>query len=170
MINMARDAGIRPLVLEAVEERNEFQKRMLFQKITGRFGQDLSALTIGIWGLAFKPETDDIREAPSLALLRQLVGAGARVKAYDPFAINIARQELPPEWFKDGRVEFPQHQYDVAESADALVLVTEWRSFRSLDINRLAKTMRQRIIFDGRNLYDGSRLRNQDFEYFGIGR
>jgi UDPglucose 6-dehydrogenase len=170
LISMAREAGLRPSVLEAVEERNELQKSMLFQKITGRFGPNLSGLTIGLWGLAFKPETDDVRDAPSLALLRQLVKAGARVKAYDPFAMTVARSQLPSEWFKDGRVDFLQDQYDVAKSADGLVLVTEWRTFRSLDVDQLAKTMRQRIIFDGRNLYDGFRLRNQDFEYFGIGR
>lgn len=170
LIHAARKAGLRPLVLEAVEARNELQKSVLFEKITGHFGQNLSGLTVGIWGLAFKPETDDVRDAPSLALLRELVRAGARVKAYDPFAMNVARHELPLEWFRDGRVEFLQHQYDVADGSDALVLVTEWRTFRSLDVGQLAKTMRQRIIFDGRNVYDGSRLRNQGFEYFGIGR
>ena len=170
LIHLARNARMEPVVLHAVDTRNERQKRVLFEKITGRFGTALSGLTFGMWGLAFKPNTDDVREATSMVLLRQLIDAGARVKAYDPVAMDNARRELPPDWIAGNLVQFSRHQYDVVDDADALVLVTEWRSFRSLDIRRLVQGMRSRIIFDGRNQYSPKELCAQGFEYFGIGR
>jgi len=105
-----------------------------------------------------------------MVLLRQLIDAGARVKAYDPVAMENASRELPAEWIERAQVQFARQQYDVVDDADALILITEWLSFRSLDIQRLASGMRSRIIFDGRNQYDPAYLRAQGFEYFGIGR
>ena len=170
LIQIAHDLQINPLVLEAVHARNELQKRVLFEKIIARFGQNLRGLTFGVWGLAFKPETDDIREASSMVLLHQLIDAGANVKAYDPAAMVAARRELPGHWFEQGRIQLTEHQYDASDNADALVLVTEWRSFRSLDLDQLTRAMKSSIIFDGRNQYDPYYLRGQGFEYFGIGR
>ena len=170
LIRVAHDVGVTPLVLEAVETRNELQKHVLFEKITVRFGQDLHGLTFAVWGLAFKPGTDDIREAPALVLLSQLLQAGAVVKAYDPVAMDMVRREMSKQDLEQDRIQFARHQYDAVSNTDALVLVTEWQSFRTLDIGQLARSMRKRIIFDGRNQYRPQELRAQGFEYFGIGR
>jgi UDPglucose 6-dehydrogenase len=170
LVHMARENGVEPMILSAVEARNEAQKHRLFERIAARFGPDLGGLTIGIWGLAFKPGTDDMREAPSVVLLRQLVDAGAKVKAYDPVAIEAARRTLPAQWFNSGRVTLTEHQYDALDGVAALALVTEWKPFRYPDFGVVKKRMSQPIIFDGRNLYDPAELRGLGFEYFGIGR
>jgi UDPglucose 6-dehydrogenase len=166
----AREHGIESLILNAVEARNEAQKGRLFEKIQAHFGASLSGLTFGVWGLAFKPGTDDMREAPSLVLLEQLLGAGANAKAYDPVAMQVARRTLPPEWFAGGRLTFAENQYDALDDIAALVLVTEWKPFRYPDFGVLKKRMKEPIIFDGRNLYDPAELRALGFKYFGIGR
>jgi len=166
----ARGYGIEPMILTAVEARNEAQKRRLFEKITARFGADLTGLTFGVWGLAFKPGTDDMREAPSVVLLQQLIAAGAAVKAYDPVAMEAARLALPAQWFESGQVTLAAHQYDALDDVAALVLVTEWKPFRYPDFGVVKKRMKRPIIFDGRNLYDPAELRRLNFEYFGIGR
>jgi UDPglucose 6-dehydrogenase len=170
IIHMARQNGFSPLVLQAVEDRNAQQKHYLFEKISQRFGKDLSGLTLAVWGLAFKPGTDDMREAPSTVLLEALIAAGARVKAYDPVAMDVARREWPAEWFKSGKVELVKHQNDAVASADALVLVTEWKPFRHPDFDAIKIALRQPIIFDGRNQYDPAALRRAGFEYKGVGR
>lgn len=127
-------------------------------------------MMFGIWGLAFKPETDDMREAPSLVLLQELVAAGARIRAYDPVAMDVAREILPEAWFETKRLELVDHQYSALEGVDAMVLVTEWKPFRHPDIAAMKRMMKQPIIFDGRNLYEPSGLRDAGFEYAGIGR
>lgn len=170
LIHMARQHELDPSVLQAVHDRNEVQKHILFEKITARFGGDLSDRVIGVWGLAFKPGTDDIREAPAVVLLHELIGAGARVKAHDPVAMDAARRELPGEWFRDGRLAFAADQYEAIKGADAMALVTEWKPFRHPDFDRIKRAMRQPIIFDGRNQYDPAVLRRMGFEYKGIGR
>ncbi|HLD14449.1 MAG TPA: UDP-glucose/GDP-mannose dehydrogenase family protein [Burkholderiales bacterium] len=170
LIHMARQHELDPSVLQAVHDRNEVQKHILFEKITARFGKDLSDRVIGVWGLAFKPGTDDMREAPAVVLLHELICAGARVKAYDPVAMDAARRELPGEWFRDGRLAFAADQYDALKGADAMALVTEWKPFRHPDFDRIKRAMRQPIIFDGRNQYDPAVLRRMGFEYKGIGR
>ena len=170
LIHMARQHELDPSVLQAVHDRNEVQKHILFEKITARFGKDLSDRVIGVWGLAFKPGTDDIREAPAVVLLHELIGAGARVKAHDPVAMDAARRELPGEWFRDGRLVFAADQYEAIKGADAMALVTEWKPFRHPDFDRIKRAMRQPIIFDGRNQYDPAVLRRMGFEYKGIGR
>ena len=166
----ARGHGVEPLILGAVETRNEAQKRRLFEKIAARFGADLRGLAFGVWGLAFKPGTDDLREAPSLVLLRQLLDAGAGVKAYDPVAMPAARRELPASWFDSGRLTLVEHQYDALDDVVALALVTEWKPFRYPDFGVVKQRMKQPVIFDGRNLYDPAELRRMGFEYSGIGR
>ena len=170
LVHMARENDVEPLILNSVEARNGAQKQRLFQRITGRFGRDLHGIAFGLWGLAFKPGTDDMREAPSVILLRQLLEAGATVKAYDPVAHHVARRTLPKSWFANGQLTLTEHQYDALDGAAALALVTEWKPFRYPDFGVVRKRMKQPIIFDGRNLYDPAELRGLGFEYFGIGR
>jgi UDPglucose 6-dehydrogenase len=170
LIHMAGKNDYQSVLLQAVHERNEDQKHVLFRKITARFGADLSGLTFGLWGLAFKPGTDDIREAPALILIRELVDAGARVRAYDPEAVEATRNELPGEWFDNGTMILVRHQYEALEQADALALVTEWKPFRHPDFRAMKEMMKQPVIFDGRNQYDPHSLKEDGFEYFGIGR
>jgi len=170
LIHTAELAGLEPALLKAVEERNQRQKQVLFAKIIDRFGADLSGLTFGVWGLAFKPGTDDMREASSVVLLEQLISAGARVRAYDPVAMGVAAASLPPQWFSDGSLVLVEHQYAALEGADALVLVTEWKPFRSPDFSAMLRLMAKPVIFDGRNQYDPAETVAAGFEYCGIGR
>lgn len=170
LLRMAQDNRIEPHVLKAVEDRNNTQKHRLFEKVTARFGSDLSGRTFGIWGLAFKPGTDDMREAPSLVLIRSLVESGANVQAFDPVAQETTRRELPSEWLEQGRVHLVGDQYSALEGADAMVLVTEWKPFRNPDFKKVAQLLKTAVVFDGRNQYDPAGLRKQGFEYVGIGR
>jgi UDPglucose 6-dehydrogenase len=170
-IGMGRQTGLDVPLMTAIDEVNRQQRRRFIEKIEGHFGQaGVAGKRIAVWGLAFKPGTDDMREAPSVVLLQQLIGAGARVKAYDPVANDTARRVLPAEWFASGRLELAEHQYDVLDDAAALALVTEWKPFRYPDFGVVKKRMKQPVIFDGRNLYDAGELRGLGFEYFGIGR
>jgi UDPglucose 6-dehydrogenase len=170
LIHMAQQHEFDPKILLAVEERNQAQKHVLFQKIVSRFGQDLTGREFGLWGLAFKPGTDDMREAPSIPLLQSLIAAGATVKAYDPAAMESARRELPARWFETGALKLVEHQYHALDGTDAMVLVTEWKPFRHPDFGLVRKLLKQPVIFDGRNQYDPSQLRDLGFEYQGIGR
>jgi UDPglucose 6-dehydrogenase len=170
LIHTAGENDYQSVVLQAVHERNEDQKHVLFRKITARFGEDLRGLTFGIWGVAFKPGTDDIREAPAVVLMEELLGAGARVKAYDPEALEAARNELPEQWFANGSVTLVRHQYEALEDVDAMALVTEWKPFRHPDFRAMKEMMKQLVVFDGRNQYDPQSLKDEGFEYFGIGR
>src|SRR6185295_6216401 len=162
----AADAG-RPLrVVNAVEEVNEAQKHVLGFKIRDRFGQQLRGKCFAIWGLAFKANTDDMREAPSLALIDDLVAAGATVRAYDPAAGSEAKK-----LFTESRsVTIVPHAMDALEGADALAIVTEWQEFRSPDFAAIKKALKAPAIFDGRNLYDPAALKAQGLEYYPIGR
>jgi UDPglucose 6-dehydrogenase len=171
LIRMAAAHDFQPRVLEAVEARNEEQKGYLFGKISAHYGANLEGRVFGLWGLAFKPGTDDMREAPSRVLLQQLIQAGARVRAYDPVAMDVAREELPREWFNDGLVTLVDHQYGALEGADALALVTEWRPFRHPDFDAMRRLMRpDPVIFDGRNQYQPENMEADGFVYYGVGR
>ncbi|MHB1948599.1 MAG: UDP-glucose dehydrogenase family protein [Gammaproteobacteria bacterium] len=170
LIKMAENHDVEPVLLRSVEARNYQQKRVLHEKITQVFGDDLSQIRIGVWGLAFKPGTDDMREASSLVLLEQLMSQNASVQAYDPVAMPVARDMFPAEWFKSGKLQLAEHQYDALKDVDALVLVTEWKSFCYPDLAAMKKLMRQHIIFDGRNQYDPKQLKDAEFAYYGIGR
>jgi UDPglucose 6-dehydrogenase len=170
LIHMSRAHDYVPTVMEAVESRNEQQKHVLFEKIQSHFGGNLRGRKLGIWGLAFKPGTDDMREASSIVLIKALVQAGAIVHAYDPVALETAERELPPEWISEGRVELVKYQYDVLKQADAMVLVTEWKRFRQPDFDAMKDLMREPVIFDGRNQYDPDGLAAQGFTYYAIGR
>ncbi len=170
IIRMADQAGFEPAVLKAVEDRNEQQKQVLFEHIRGVYGNDLTGLHFALWGLAFKPGTDDMREASSVVLLKSLIGAGARVTAYDPVASEVARHELPASWFEEGRIAMSDHQYAALDGAHALILVTEWKPFRHPDFARVKALLRSPMIFDGRNQYDPQRLTELGIHYIGIGR
>ena len=162
----ARDVGYQAELLAAVEAVNDRQKHLLFSKITRHFGRDLRGRTFALWGLAFKPNTDDMREAPSRVLMEALWKAGARVRAFDPAAMDEARRIYGPR----DDLSLCDTAQQAARGADALVIVTEWNIFRSPDFAALKAALKQPVIFDGRNLYDPSRLAQEGFEYSGVGR
>jgi UDPglucose 6-dehydrogenase len=170
LAHMSETCGFEPKILNAVEARNQDQKQVLFDKIVAHFGSELTGLTFGVWGLAFKPGTDDMREASSLVLIRRLIEAGAKVRAYDPVAMEVARGMFPADWQSSGQLLFAAHQYDALTAVDAMLLVTEWKPFRMPDFAAMRKMMKQSIIFDGRNVYDPAVLKMDGFEYRGIGR
>jgi len=170
LLRMADENDMDAMVLDAVERRNDRQKHRLFEKITDKFGTDLSGLTFALWGLAFKPGTDDMREAPSLVLIRELIAAGARIQAHDPVAIETARKEMNASWLEEGKITFHEQQYDVLNGADALVLVTEWKPFRKPDFGQIGASLKSKVIFDGRNQYEPREMFELGFDYTGIGR
>lgn len=164
LIKTAEKNGYSMRVLKAVEEVNERQKAILFEKLMKHFDGDLKGKRIALWGLAFKPETDDMREAPALVLIDKLVEAGATVKAYDPIAMNECKRRI------GDKVLYATDMYDAVLDADALLLVTEWKEFRVPSWGVLKKTMRQAIIIDGRNIYDKEELDGLEIVYKGIGK
>lgn len=151
-------------ILQAVEDVNDDQKHVLFKKIVRHFGEDLSGKTFALWGLSFKPNTDDMREAPSLVLIESLLGAGAKVKGYDPVAMKEAKHML------NDSIQFCDDSMEAVQDADALVLVTEWPEFRLPDWKKITASMTGATIFDGRNLYNAADLRNEGFAYYCIGQ
>ena len=166
LIKTAADNGYDLRVLKAVEEVNNDQKLVLYQKIVKHYGDErlLRGKTVAMWGLAFKPETDDMREAPSLILIDLLLKAGVTVKVYDPVAMDECRRRI------DDKVIYSQNMYDAAEGADALMLVTEWKEFRIPNTDTLLAKMHGRLILDGRNILDAEELRLAGFEYHCIGK
>ncbi|WP_462380537.1 UDP-glucose dehydrogenase family protein [Pseudomonas sp. Marseille-QA0892] len=170
LINIAQQNDFEPKLLEAVEARNEQQKQSLFNKINAHFNGNLEGRTFCVWGLAFKPGTDDMREAPSVVLINSLIKAGAKVRAFDPIASETAVREFPEAYFKDGVLEITEGQYEAAIDADALLLVTEWKPFRRPDFKALKKLLKQPLIFDGRNQYDPVQINRDGFDYYGMGR
>ena len=163
LINTSVEKGYIPRILSMVDEVNEFQKLVIIDKITSRFGNDLSDLTFAVWGLSFKPQTDDVRCAPSLTIIDELLKRRAKIRAYDPKAIETFKRELGDE-----NITFTKSKYDALDDADALILITEWKEFRSLDLEELSKRLNQKIIFDGRNIYS-KRIEEEGFELFQIG-
>jgi UDPglucose 6-dehydrogenase len=163
MISMAGDNRAMPL-LTAVEQVNERQKGRLFDKVKNHFGDDLSRLTFAIWGLAFKPRTDDMRDAPSIVVIKALLDAGSRVQAFDPEAMEEARKI-----FGD-RIQYTHRNYDALHGAAALLILTEWNEFRRPDFARIKSLLKQPVIFDGRNIFDPADLRKLGFTYYSIGR
>lgn len=164
LIQTARQQGYEMRVLQAVEEVNERQKSVLFQKLSSHFGDDLKGKTVALWGLAFKAETDDMREATSLVIIRQLLDAGCEVRVFDPVAMNECRRRL------GDAVTYAKDMYDAALGADALLLLTEWKQFRLPSWEVVRRTMNQPVVFDGRNIYDPEELRAGGFHYSSIGR
>lgn len=170
LINMGAEHDYQAKILHAIDERNELQKMRLFEKLSQRFNNDLTGKTIAVWGLAFKPGTDDLRQAPSLVLIEALLEAGARVRAYDPIAMDNARSYFTKNNLDESKITLVDHQYDALKDADAMVLVTEWKPFRQPDINAMKRLMKGLVIIDGRNQYDPATLKADGFEYSGIGR
>lgn len=163
LVKTAEQNGYEMRVLKAVEEVNDKQKRVLFDKLARHFGGELRGKAVALWGLAFKPETDDMREAPSLVLIDLLLEAGCRVKVYDPVAMEECRRRI------GDRVEYCRDKYEAAVDAEALLLVTEWKEFRVPSWEVLKKAMRGRVVIDGRNIYDREEMKRNDFEYECIG-
>lgn len=164
LIRTADEHGHSLEVLKAVENVNYRQKSKLVEKIKGHFGSDLNGKQFGIWGLSFKPKTDDMREAPSLVIIEQLKAMGAQVRVYDPVAMEEAKHSLGET------VVYAKDEYDACIEVDALILVTEWSEFRMPNFRILEKIMNQKLIFDGRNVYDPEEMRELGFQYFSIGR
>jgi UDPglucose 6-dehydrogenase len=166
LIATARNNGLDFTLLSAVDAVNDRQKRLLAQKAKIHFGAQggLRGRRVGIWGLAFKPKTDDLRQAPALALIEELLADGAVVVAHDPVAIENTRK------LYEERVQFVQNPYQAAEGAEALFLVTEWNEFRQPDFARIKTSMKQPVLFDGRNIWNPKRVREMGFTYYGVGR
>jgi len=164
LIRTSSDNGYELNVIKAVEKANEYQKNVIYNKMVKFFNDNLKNKTIGIWGLSFKPKTDDIRESSSIFLIEKLLNAGAKVKAYDPAAMQEAKKEL------GDRIEYTMDQYEAVVDVDAVALMTEWSEFHLPEFNRMAELMKGKVIFDGRNIYNPDELRKLGFVYFGIGR
>lgn len=163
LIKTAEQNGYDMQVLKAVEKVNERQKGILFEKLNKHFKGDLKGKTVALWGLSFKPETDDMREAPSLVLINLMLQQGMTVKVYDPVAMDECRRRI------GDKVTYCNDKYEATIDADALMLVTEWKEFRMSNWNVVKKTMRQPVIFDGRNLFDSGELKENGFTYYKIG-
>lgn len=166
LIHTAEDFGYKPELLQAVEDVNYSQKFVIPQKVKKRFGDDLRDKKFAVWGLAFKPDTDDMRESAAITIINELTKAGAHIIAYDPKAIKEAKEC----YLKDNQsISYVDSKYDAVKDADALILITEWKEFRSPDFEEIKKTLRNPIIFDGRNQYDNEIMEKYGFEYYQIG-
>ncbi|NOX56065.1 MAG: UDP-glucose/GDP-mannose dehydrogenase family protein [Planctomycetes bacterium] len=164
LISVAETHGMEPRILKAVDSVNETQKGILFEKLQRFFQGQLAGRRFAVWGLSFKPRTDDIREAPSLVLIDRLLGEGAVLHVHDPVAMDNVRRRY------GDRLMYGATPYEALESADALAIVTEWNEFRNPDFDRMKRLMKQPVIFDGRNLFDPKKMEQLGFQYFGIGR
>jgi UDPglucose 6-dehydrogenase len=164
LASMARTLGLSPAILQAVDQVNNHQKLVLLQKIVSHFGANLEGLRFAVWGLAFKPKTDDIREAPALVLIHELRKMGASIIAYDPEAIANVQAQLGDQ------IEYAEQSLDALKDVDALVINTEWDAFRHPDLRQMRSLMKNPVIFDGRNLYDPKLMRDAGFTYYSIGR
>lgn len=164
LIHLGKEFGMGLEMFQAVHSVNERQKLLLLEKMKKYFGSTLSNRTIAVWGLSFKPETDDMREAPSVSLISELLRLGCKVKAYDP----VARHEAE-KYFK-GQIELYDQAYDVLDGADALAILTEWNEFRTPDFESIKNTIKTPVVFDGRNLYNRASLENQGLKYYCIGQ
>jgi len=166
LAKIAEDAGYEPKIIRSVEEVNRAQKRVLAEKVVKRFGEDLTGRVFAVWGLSFKPETDDMREASSITIINELTKRGAKIKAYDPKAMEEAKNF----YLKDNEnVEYVKSKYDALDGADAMILVTEWKEFRSPDFEEMKQRLKTPIIFDGRNQYNLRKMERKGFEYRQIG-
>ncbi len=166
LIRTAGEYGYEPKLLQSVEDVNHAQKSVLVRRVTERFGDDLSGRTFAVWGLAFKPDTDDMRESPAIVIIRKLTDAGARIKAYDPKAVREAKEC----YLKDNEnISYCESKYESLKDADALILITEWKEFRSPDFYEIKRLLKTPVIFDGRNQYDAGRVKDYGLDYYQIG-
>jgi UDPglucose 6-dehydrogenase len=164
LIRTSRQLGVEPAILQAVEDVNEAQKELILRRVVERFGDDLTGKAFALWGLSFKPNTDDMREAPSLVTIAGLIKRGARVVAHDPAAMHEAKRMLGDQ------VTFVDVNYDALKGASALLIHTEWHPYRHPDFNRIHATLLEKVIIDGRNLYPPDKMKDLGFEYFSVGR
>ncbi|CUU07110.1 UDP-glucose dehydrogenase [Candidatus Kryptobacter tengchongensis] len=164
LMKMWEKNGVELKIVKSVYEVNERQKKLIVEKIKKHFGRELKNKKIAIWGLSFKPKTDDMREAPSIVIINELLKLGAKISAFDPVAVPNAKKI-----FGD-KVKFAKNQYEALKNADALVLITEWQEFREPDFNYIKTLMRTPVVFDGRNIYNPEKLKKLGFIYYGIGR
>ena len=164
LIHSASEVGYDFKILKAVEQVNAIQKKVLIPKITQRFGSSLSGKTAAMWGLAFKPNTDDIREAPALEMIDDLLQAGVKVRVFDPEAMENVKEIM------GDKITFCSNQYEATEGADMLIIATEWPEFRTPDFEQLEQKLNEKVIFDGRNVFELEAMRRKGFEYFSIGR
>ena len=164
LIKTGDEYGYRMEVLKAVERVNEKQKEVLFSKIMKHFRQDIRGKRFGLWGLAFKPATDDMREAPSLVLIERLLEAGAVVKAFDPVAMEECKRRI------GGKIEYAKNMYEALTDADAMVVVTEWQEFKVPKFTYIEKALKEKVIFDGRNIYNADQMKEFGYVYYGIGK
>jgi UDPglucose 6-dehydrogenase len=163
---VARENNCSNWIFEAVEQVNKNQKQYLTHRILNYFNNSVKGKKFALWGLSFKPDTDDIRESPALQILKRLTELGASIVAYDPISMDNVKSSYPA----NEKVSFADNMYDALENADALILATEWRQFRKPDFDKMKALMNNNVIFDGRNQYDPKDLKKLDFTYFGIGR
>ncbi len=174
LMRTAGEHGQNLKILDAVEEVNDLQKRILLEKIYVRFGRDLKGMTFAMWGLAFKPNTDDMRAAPSRVIVRELLERGASIVAFDPVAMNEARHAFESDFAglapEQRRVTYTEEPMAALDGADALIIVTEWREFKSPDFADVKAALKEPVIFDGRNLFEPYEMRQQGIEYLGVGR
>ncbi|RJR33273.1 MAG: UDP-glucose/GDP-mannose dehydrogenase family protein [Deltaproteobacteria bacterium] len=166
LIHTARSRGYTPRILEAAEAVNQEQRQLFSDRIAAYFGNDLSGKVLAVWGLSFKPQTDDIREAPALTIIEKLTEAGARIQAHDPEAMTATKNYLG----NHKAVSFAKTSYEAVQGADALIICTEWTKFREPDFERMRSLMKSPVIFDGRNLYSTEKLAKLGFEYFYVGQ
>ena len=166
LINTAQTHGYEPMILSNVEKVNLNQKKVLVNKVVDRFGSNLNGRTFGIWGLSFKPGTDDVREATSLVVITSLIDKGAKIKAYDPEAIEEFKKSIDDKYLDS--IEFVDGRYDVVNGSDGLILITEWKEFRNPDFDLISEKINEKVIFDGRNIYD-KKIINKGFELYQIG-
>jgi UDPglucose 6-dehydrogenase len=164
LVRTAGDAGSRLSVLEAVEDANDRQKHRLFEKLQCALGDAVKGAHVAVWGLAFKPQTDDMREAPSLTLIDDVIAAGATVTAHDPAAMHEAKRRI------GDRIQYAASNYEALDGADALVVVTDWNEYRHPDFARMKAALRKAVVIDGRNLYDANKMHKLGFSYFSFGR
>jgi UDPglucose 6-dehydrogenase len=166
LIKTSKDCEYSADILESVEKVNKQQKKIIIEKIVNKFGEDLSGKLFGLWGLAFKPNTDDMREATSVVVVNELTKRGAKIRAYDPKAVDVAKNIF----VNNSNIEYVDSKYKAAENADAIILITEWKEFRSPDFDEIKKSMKTPVIFDGRNQYRDEKMKEFGFEYHRIGK
>jgi len=165
LMHTLKENNLNATILQAVEDVNKFQRKSFVKKVLSKMNNDVKGKTFAIWGLSFKPQTDDMREAPSIDIINELRKNGAKFKAYDPIAIENAKKIIG-----DDNIEYFERNYDVLDGADALLILTEWHHFRKPDFEKMKSLMKNPIIFDGRNQYSPEKMKDKGFQYYCIGR
>lgn len=163
LLKMAEEHGVELGIVKAVIEVNERQRRLMVEKIKNNLGGNLRGKTLAVLGLSFKPNTDDVRDAPSISIIERLISYGAKIKAFDPVAMNEVKKTFP-------KIKYCKDPYDAVDGADAVVIITEWNQFRNLDLNKIKKMMKELYFFDLRNIYDPQKLKALGFKYYSVGR